>query len=153
RQGVVIRDPYRASQERRAEEDQEIERARLGISQAAEARQQEALNKAPDGYRWTNGPGSALEIIPGGPADPATRSQGLTAEGRTAALNEYNTRINLADGVQKLKKQLRDSFQGRNAAEYLPGFARPENAVFDSTSGTLNACVATALGLSGQQFN
>lgn len=160
RQGTIIRDPYRAREEERKDTATALEAERLRVSQAAEARQREQANKAPDGYRWTNGPGSELAIVPGGPADPAViaaakgaSADALTAEQKGAARSQYNNLINLADGVTKLRKQYDESFKGRSAKEYLPGFARPENAVFNSTSGGLNAFIATALGLTGQQFN
>lgn len=159
-QGVIIRDPYRANEESRRNEDQAMERERLRLSQEGEARQREMLTKPADGYQWTNGPGSPQTFIPGGPADPATIAREkaaaagtLTPEALGTAKSQYGTLVNLATGVKKLKDQYANSFKGKSAAEYLPGVVRPANAVFNDTSGGLSAFIATALGLSGQQFN
>src|SRR4051812_1423650 len=52
-------------------------------------------NDPPSGYVWTNGPGSSLKPIPGGPADkPPTDPKAQEAE-RTAAFLTTNLTANI----------------------------------------------------------
>jgi hypothetical protein len=118
-------------------------------------RTQIAINnqdKPADGYRWVDAQHSKQEIIPGGPADP-NKVAGLTPAQRLDLKKGYDSLSNLTAGIQKLKDQYQASFKGKDAKEYLPSTLRPSNGVFNDTSGALSAYVATALGLSGQQFN
>lgn len=160
--GVIVRNPWKARDEARKDEDQANERIRIQIAQDANDRQAAAtaaqianMNKPPAGYRW--GPPDAqgnptMQIIPGGPADKASQSA-LTSAQRIDLETKRGTLKNLASGIAALRKQYEDHFKGRSVGEYLPAIARPENGVFNDTSGSLSAYVAAALGLSGQQFN
>ncbi|MXO75343.1 hypothetical protein GRI40_08970 [Altererythrobacter aerius] len=75
---------------------------------------------------------------------------------RGAAMNQYGTLANLAAGVNDLRTQFDTNFKGRNPLEgagaYVP-FIREQDRVFNDRSGSLTAFIATALGLTGQQFN
>lgn len=159
---VVIRNPWKAKEEARKDEDQAFERERIRIAQEANDRAAAAtnaqianMNKPPVGYRW--GPPDAqgnptMEIIPGGPADKSTQSA-MTSAQRLELEGKRGTLRNLAVGISQLRQQYEDNFKGKSAGEYLPAFANPKNGVFNDTSGSLSAYVAAALGLSGQQFN
>jgi len=79
--------------------------------------------KAPVGYRW--GAGGALEPIPGGPADPATKGAKLAkppTEGQAKALM-FGSRMAVADEVlgELDKKGARLPSLTKAAAESLPG--------------------------------
>jgi len=160
--GIIVRNPWKAKEEARKDEDQAFERERIDIARDANARQAEStaatianMNKPPVGYRW--GPPDAqgnptMQIIPGGPADTASQNA-LTSAQRIELETKRGTLRNLQSGIAALRKQYEDNFKGRGASEYLPAIARPANGVFNDTSGSLSAYVAAALGLSGQQFN
>lgn len=70
-------DPYR-------DEDQQIQRDANARASAAEARARADFERRaqteglPQGYRWVNGPGSEMEFIPGGPADPSVKERGAS---------------------------------------------------------------------------
>ncbi len=104
------------------------------------------------------GANGQIEAIPGWVKPGASPSGpgALTAEMRGTALNQYGTLANLAGGVNDLRKQYEEHFAGRNPLEgagaYVP-FIREQDRIFNDRSGSLTAFIATALGLSGQQFN
>lgn len=99
-QGTVVRNPWKAKEEARKDEDQEIQREQLRLQQEANARAAEAnaatianMNKPPAGYRW--GPPDAqgnatMQIIPGGPADKVAPT---AAPGRTEQIKSLLTSI------------------------------------------------------------
>jgi hypothetical protein len=108
------------------------------------------------------GPNGQPEPIPGW-VKPGEGAGALTAEMRGTAMNQYGTLANLAAGVNDLRQQFEDNFQGANPLE---GFGnaellgipigapfREQDRIFNDRSGALTAFIATALGLSGQQFN
>ena len=82
--------------------------------------------KAPTGYRWA-GDGSALEPIPGGPADPATKGAKLAkppTEGQAKALL-FGSRMQIADdALNELAAQghLTPSY-AKQAADAIPTWA------------------------------
>lgn len=104
------------------------------------------------------GANGQIEPIPGWvkPGADASGAGALTAEMRGAAMNQYGTLANLAAGVNDLRAQFDENFKGRNPLEgagaYVP-FIREQDRVFNDRSGSLTAFIATALGLTGQQFN
>lgn len=103
---------------------------------------------------WRMGANGVAELIPGLPAPRDSSNPGLTAEARATASNAYTTLPNLAKGIMDMRDLYRRSLSDRNLLEgYAPNFARPDDAKFNDASGSLSAFVATALGLSGQQFN
>lgn len=98
--GVVVRNPWKAKEEARKDEDQQFERERLRIAQEANDRAAESnaatianMNKPPAGYRW--GPPDAqgnptMQIIPGGPADKVAPA---AAPGRTEQIKSLLSSI------------------------------------------------------------
>lgn len=100
---------------------------------------------------------------PDGTPKVATGDDGLTAEARAAAKNQYGTLVNLASGVNDLRGQYDANFAGMNPLEGFGNASvlgvpigkpfREQDRIFNDTSNSLTAFIATALGLSGQQFN
>lgn len=106
------------------------------------------------------GANGQIEPIPGWvkPGLAAEAGAALTAEERGKALNQYGSLVNLADGVNDLRRQFETNFKGWNpleAIDTLPGgqVFGDQGRIFNDTSNSLTAYIATALGLSGQQFN
>ena len=164
RQGRIIPDRYRASEEARRQEDQVLERQRLELARGDAARsdakfQFDVANvdrgSVPPGWRRTAAGG--LEPEPGGPADPnspANDRNRLTAEARNKLQSDIAALRNLKEGIDELRS-LFDSGRGAtkgvsSVRDVLPTSANRE--LLDS-GDRLSAFVATALGLSGQQFN
>lgn len=101
-----------------------------------------------DSIEWnaTHNPDGTLKPT----AQPLTSDKRVELEKGATSIN------NLANGIASLRDQYTKNFKGKgigSVAEYLPPIVRPENGVFNDTSGSLSAYVAAALGLSGQQFN
>lgn len=160
--GVVFADPYRAAEEQRksAEEirrdqDQQFEAARLRDAERDSARADEAADiaarkDAREAAEWS------ARFNPDGTPKAAASAGALTAEMRGAAMSQYGTLGNLAAGANDLRQQYNDNFKGENPFEGIGAslpFMRPADRVFNDRSGSLTAFIATALGLSGQQFN
>lgn len=110
----------------------------------------------PAGYRYS-ADGSTLEIVPGGPADPANPANNpnkLTSEIRAKLEGDMSALSNLQRGINELRELYAAGPGATSGAagfqDYLP-FER--NKVFDDAGSRLPAFVATALGLTGQQFN
>ena len=97
-------DPYKATAEQRAQEDQGFQREQLRIAQEAERRSSAALaaqianqNKPPEGFQ-RNADGT-LSFIPGGPADPALKGDAAkpkTDEDKASIRAEAIDKIKLA---------------------------------------------------------
>lgn len=113
------------------------------------ARAQADVSKAPSEIAKT----SAEAAIAARKAQDISGGIAYTDEQRGLLLNQYRTLGNLATGVNELRSIYDKNLKGRNPLEGLVGKLRPQDAVFNDASGGLSAYVASALGLSGQQFN
>lgn len=119
---------------------------------------QQQIDLAKEGL-MLNGSGKVV-AIPGWtkPGSSQGGAMALTAEDRGKALNSYGTLINLASGVNDLRSQYDSKFKGWNpleAIDTMPGgqVFGDKGRIFNDASNSLTAFIATALGLSGQQFN
>lgn len=113
------------------------------------ARAQADVSKAPSEIAKT----SAEAQIAARKAQDISGGIAYTDEQRGLLLNQYRTLGNLATGVNELRDLYDENLKGWNPLEGMVGKARPNDAVFNDASGGLSAYVASALGLSGQQFN
>lgn len=113
------------------------------------ARAQADVSKAPSEIAKT----SAEAQIAARKAQDISGGIAYTDEQRGLLLNQYRTLGNLATGVNELRTLYDQNLKGRNPFEGVVGKFRPNDAVFNDASGGLSAYVASALGLSGQQFN
>lgn len=131
-------DPYKATAEQRANEDQGFQARSVANSERATALAEQRFQ---------------ADLEARMREEERKRNPSITAQQRIDLEAKRGTLANLASGISSLKEQYNANFKGRSAAEYLPAIARPENGVFNDKSGSLSAYVAAALGLSGQQFN
>lgn len=133
--------PRQAAEEARKNDDS----ARAAQKAALDAA--EAQRKAAE-WVATHNPDGTPKLAP---EAEIKRNQGV-AEAQ-ANLDNLN---NLAGYVTNLRQQYSQNFAGKGVgalAEYAPAWARPENGVFNDTSGSLLADMARAKGLTSQQFN
>lgn len=57
---------------------------------------------------------------------------------------------NMEGSLTQLSKLYKDSFAGRNLAEYLPGTMRPENTQFDRLANQMGPYIMSILGMTGK---
>jgi len=151
--GVIVRDPYKASAERR--DEQRAQRDAVELQLRIDAAKRDAANqdKAPAGYRW-NADHTAMEIVPGGPAETGARNARLTPAERTKAIAGYKTAQQLRSiikDIQALDASGPGSTHGlAGLRDYLPLTA---NQRLDAAGNAARGIVGQALGFTGGQLN
>ncbi len=126
-------DPYRDDEQRRAEEDQAMERERIRIAQQNAAVSAANSNRPPAGYRWAAD--GSLEVIPGGPADKAadTEADDEISE-RQMKLGQLRTLLEQIDRVEELYRGNLEGGFPNGISGRVPGIIRPENEQFASAA-------------------
>ena len=140
---VVIRNPWKAKEEARKEEDQQIERQRLWIAQQqaalaaeAEARQREQMNKPPAGFQ--RNPDGTMSFIPGGPADPAMADAARkAAQEQSDRMKRLQALRGQLDRVESLYSTNLKGGAPNQLNRFVPGFLNEKLGQFDTSGAGL----------------
>lgn len=139
-QATVIRNPWKAKEEARKDEDQAIQRTQLGISQAAEARQSATL---PYDVRKAAADATAAEAR----ADAAVKEQALAPKPETARIQQAIKTSALLEALNTARRQIADGWSTGNFA----GSGRFQGVPFAGQNSTNLA--ATISGIQGSIIN
>lgn len=150
---VILRDPYKAASEARADAAARRAEESLALQRQAADRAAASQDKPPAGYRW-NGDHSGYEVIPGGPAETGARNARLTAKERADAISGYKTAQQLR-GIVKDIQALNAAGPGATSGiyglkDYLP---LTSNQRLDTAGNAARGIVGQALGFTGGQLN
>jgi len=139
-QPTVIRNPWKAKEEARKDEDQDIQRTQLGISQAAEARQGATL---PYDVRKAAADATKAEAA----AAAAVKEQSLAPKPETARIQQSIKTSALMDALNTARRQISEGWATGNFA----GSGRFQGVPWAGQNSTNLA--ATISGIQGSIIN